>query len=311
MWKRKKLKSIARRTLKANFWSLVAVCFIMAFFAGTHETSMMGIYLYDDANTLRAPVIQDKTQYDLDYSLAKVLPSILFHGADSEKLDTVEKITSAGIDSFTDDSSSLYKFFYGYIKLFIDHDYYAGIVFLISGLFGIFFFFFIRNPMVVGECRVFMETRTYTKTKFHRLFFRFRRGNFLNTVRVMFFMYLFLFLWTLTIVGVIIKYYSYRMVPCILAENPDVSYRDAMDLSKKMMDGNKWQTFLLDMSFIGWFLLSFVTFGVVAIFYSNPYITAVNTELYMTLRRNWIEQQRDHHELLNDVLLENPPANIV
>ena len=59
-------------------------------------------------------------------------------------------------------------------------------------------------------------------------------------------------LWDITIIGGIIKKYSYLMVQFVIAENPEISGRDAIKISREMMNGHKWETFKLDLSFIGW-----------------------------------------------------------
>jgi len=94
----------------------------------------------------------------------------------------------------------------------------------------------------------------------------------------------YLCLWTLLlIVPGIIKAYSYRMVPYILADDPTISGKEAITISRQMMDGHKWNAFVLDLSFIGWHLLSAVTMGLAGIFYVNPYVRATDAELYLTL----------------------------
>ena len=99
---------------------------------------------------------------------------------------------------------------------------------------------------------------------------------------------LFIALWTLLlIVPGIIKGYAYRMVPYILAENPDMNYKEALDLSSKMMYGNKWKSFVLDLSFIGWIILSILTFGILLLFYVNPYIGSTNAELYKAIKAEY------------------------
>lgn len=50
------------------------------------------------------------------------------------------------------------------------------------------------------------------------------------------------------------------------------------------MNGWKWKTFLFDLSFIGWWLLSLLTCGILAVFYVQPYYNASCTELYIALR---------------------------
>lgn len=69
--------------------------------------------------------------------------------------------------------------------------------------------------------------------------------------------YLFLFLWTLLfVVPGIVKYYSYFCAPYILARYPRVGATDALELSKKMMDGNKGKVFVAQLSFLGWYLVA-------------------------------------------------------
>lgn len=75
------------------------------------------------------------------------------------------------------------------------------------------------------------------------------------------------------------------MIPYLLAENPSIKRKEAFQLSKQMMKGNKWKTFILDISFFGWYLLSVLTFGLLSILYVNPYNAATNAELYAELKQ--------------------------
>ena len=68
---------------------------------------------------------------------------------------------------------------------------------------------------------------------------------------------------------------------------------------------NKWKTFLLDLSFIGWNILEVLTFSLSGIFYSFPYFKATDTELYYKLRNNAIKNNIRNTKLLNDELLIN------
>ena len=87
-------------------------------------------------------------------------------------------------------------------------------------------------------------------------------------------------LWNLTIIGGLIKKYSYRLVPYIIAENPKIRPNAAITLSRDLMNGYKWQAFLLDFSFIGWEILNLLTFGLLGIFFLNPYSEGANAEFY-------------------------------
>lgn len=141
--------------------------------------------------------------------------------------------------------------------------------------------------LLVGACRFYVENRDY-KAPVSKLLFGFQSGFYGNSVLVMFMKNLFVALWTLLLVipGIVMSY-AYRMVPYILAEQPDIDYREALRISKEMMYGQKWEAFFLDLSFIGWLFVGAVTCGIAGIFYVKPYVDATNVELYVTLREDW------------------------
>ena len=96
---------------------------------------------------------------------------------------------------------------------------------------------------------------------------------------------LYLILWScLFIIPGIVKSYEYRMIPYILADNPDIDRKEAFALSKAMMKGNKWRVFVLDLSFILWYLLGSITFGIVNVFYVEPYKQLTDAALYEALK---------------------------
>ena len=74
------------------------------------------------------------------------------------------------------------------------------------------------------------------------------------------------------------------MVPYIISENPTMNYKDAMAESKKLMMGNKWKTFVLRLSFIGWNILSGMTFGVLGVFFVEPYQESTEAALYESIK---------------------------
>ena len=73
------------------------------------------------------------------------------------------------------------------------------------------------------------------------------------------------------------------MIPYIMAEHPEMTKEQAFALSKQMMSGQKWKTFVLDLSFIGWEILSVCTLGILSIFYVEPYRFMTNAALYERL----------------------------
>ena len=106
----------------------------------------------------------------------------------------------------------------------------------------------------------------------------------------MFFRDLYTLLWSLLfIIPGIVKAYEYRMIPYILADNPDMDKDEAFTRSREMMTGQKWKTFVLDLSFIGWNILSLLTIGLLGIFYVGPYKRATRAALYDTLKNDGID----------------------
>lgn len=90
---------------------------------------------------------------------------------------------------------------------------------------------------------------------------------------------------SLFLVPGIIKSYSYAMTSYILADCPNVKTIDAITLSRRMMDGHKWEYFVFQLSFIGWGFLSVITFGLVGVFYANPYQQTAQAGYYAELKK--------------------------
>ena len=145
------------------------------------------------------------------------------------------------------------------------------------------------HPLYIGTRRFFLSNIYKDgKTSLQTLSYAFDTA-YGNVVLTMFLKRLFITLWTLLlIVPGIIKTYSYFMVDYILADNPDIDYRRAFDISNKTMNGEKLNVFVLDLSFIPWFLLTIITAGIAGIFYVGPYIEATKARLYDVLKEKAI-----------------------
>ncbi len=95
---------------------------------------------------------------------------------------------------------------------------------------------------------------------------------------------LFLILWSLLlIIPGIIKSFSYSMVPYIVADNPKIDAIAAITKSREMMDGNKLRLFKLYFSFIGWYILALLTFGIGFLFLM-PYVKTAVTNFYVEMQ---------------------------
>ena len=103
----------------------------------------------------------------------------------------------------------------------------------------------------------------------------------------MFLVGLFTFLWSLLlIVPGIVKYYSYSMTPYILIDNPELSANQAINMSKKMMKGHKFDLFFLHLSFIGWIFLSIFTLGI-GLLWLMPYMMTAQAAFYQDIKKEY------------------------
>lgn len=88
----------------------------------------------------------------------------------------------------------------------------------------------------------------------------------------------------LFIIPGIVAAYRYAMTSCILAENPELTASEAIECSKKLMDGNKYRLFCLNFSFIGWGMLA-ACVPVIGSLFLTPYEQAANAAFYRDITR--------------------------
>lgn len=89
------------------------------------------------------------------------------------------------------------------------------------------------------------------------------------------------FLWGLLfVIPGYVKNYSYSMTMYIMQDHPELSGNEAITKSREMMNGHKFDLFVLDLTFIGWYILGAMTFGILLIFYVLPYHQATRANFY-------------------------------
>lgn len=149
------------------------------------------------------------------------------------------------------------------------------------------FSIFISLPLSVGLIRFFIKATNDTQYTDDVFFaFKHRYG---NVILTNFLASLYAFLWLLLfIVPGIIKIIEYMMIRYIMAENPAIDRKRAFEVSKALTYGYKWEIFLFGLSFIGWILLGVLTCGV-GLFFLEPYMRAVYTEVYLYLKMEALE----------------------
>ncbi len=144
--------------------------------------------------------------------------------------------------------------------------------------------FFIGGAIELGLCAFHTRLNLGQRPPFASLFERF--DIFLKALGLRLFMGLFMFLWALLLlVPGIIAAYRYSMAPYLMAEYPEMGIREAVNRSKELMQGNKGRLFCLDLSFIGWWLLSILTFGILSL-WITPYVQTARAAFYLELTGN-------------------------
>lgn len=148
---------------------------------------------------------------------------------------------------------------------------------------------FLGYPLEVGGRRYFVQA-AQNHSDLNCLGYGFDKRNYLDIVITMLWKGFLNFLWyLLLIIPGIVKAYAYMMVPYILADNPNIGYDRAVKLSIGMTEGEKMDMWVLDISFIGWYLLGTVLL-LVGVLFVMPYENATKAELYLVLRQNALER---------------------
>ena len=162
------------------------------------------------------------------------------------------------------------------------------------------------DPFLVAMRRPFLEGRVYARVSLHRLAFPLQVRRWVHVALAVLRMNVQYMLWVLTIAGGFIKKYSYAMVPFILAENPSLTGKEAILLSRRMMNGHKWELFKLDMTMLGWHVLAFFTLGLSDVCFGSSYRVAVYAEYYVVRREEAIAAGIEGAQALCDTYLYAP-----
>ena len=140
----------------------------------------------------------------------------------------------------------------------------------------------VLNPLNVG-CNRFFVVNQNQQAMVGELSYAFK-NDYVEALLAMLLSSFLIGLGFILIIPGIILTYSYRMVPYILAQEPHLGVVETLKRSRLMMQGNKWNAFVFDLSFIGWHLLSILTCGLLEIFFVAPYFHNANAALYIAIR---------------------------
>ncbi len=281
----KDLKAKSRKVIKQHYWFLVITCLFAAFLGSEYADAVM--LTTSDGAEIRSLI---------------AFPSFIVEGG-ADFFGNSRGVFASAINNVS--SGALFTSIVNGISAMVGSEVIGQIIFIALILLVVFLFWiFVINIYKVISRRIFLEGRTYKKISLQKYLFLFYIREWRHVSWVMFVRYIYNGLWYFVFgIGGLIKHYSYYLVPYILAENPVLSAKDAITLSRKMMNGYKWNCFTLELSYFGWGILRVITFGLSGLFYSNAYAIGTYTEFFVKLREVAKENKLQGSELLNDKYL--------
>lgn len=353
MWSRKQLKDKAKYSMNQNYWKVVLVCLILIClgtaggttfnFGATNSTSSStateDIFSLDEFNDTYNQY--EDEAFDMEYSdqyFDSDQSDEYWDGyydaafgieQDSSSQDYLDGYNDGLIDEYIEeemenddiDNESAFSFDYDYNQ---DSDMSATVVaflvifiivvVIVVAAIALTIAALIGNPLDLGA-RKFMVKNLNEKAEVKEVAYAFD-SNYKNIVKIMFFRDLYTILWFLLfIIPGIVKSYEYFMIPYLLTENPDLTKEEAFALSKQMMKGQKWKTFVLNLSFIGWDFLSACTLGILNIFYVAPYRNLTFAALFEELNAahgypaRYIQTNQQPYQQMNSYGQEDTPID--
>lgn len=186
---------------------------------------------------------------------------------DFEKNDTPPSSELPEFMNFTAEEWELFK------KILFTAAAVIFVMFLIS--------FFVGSIVRIGHARFCLNLLDKEPLSVKTVFSYF--PNYGNLLLATFIKNLFVFLWSLLfVIPGLLAEYSYALTPYLLAEDPTLAPRAALKRSKELMNGNRWRLFCLQLSFIGWDLLSVLSLGIGSL-WLNPYSSTATAAFYREL----------------------------
>jgi uncharacterized membrane protein len=321
---RKALKTSAKITLKKHYWLMVIVCLFAAFLGAEYGSSLMAVNFSDDTSSSVGVDSQnpdatpssstDDLLFDLwsgDETAARRQVdanqrAITDHDTIAE-LGRTRGVFSSMLNSFAS-GSFVISLADATTSIVRSQSVAVSLMVVVALMVSIAVGLFIVQTYRVVLRRIALEARIYEKVPLRRFLYPLATGRWVRIAWTMLVTGFYSMMWWFTVVGGIIKTYSYFLVPYIVAENPNIRANEAVTLSRRMMKGHKWECFVAQLSFFGWYLLSGITFGLSGIFYSNGYQASFFAEYYARLRALAKERGIEGTAMLSDDYLYAKPS---
>ncbi len=334
-YNRKEAKRKARQSVKKHYFLFVIMLLITAFLGIAYNSAWSILDLKDinfDETKEEGHVVVEEAKTDISSASDKVIDVIYDYidgkVDDAKKIENGVNATAANrpdvalgavtvsyrkgilasvVNSL--ESGMYFATIFSSILAVVKSPTIASILLVIGNLLVlILIYVVIKNAFWITVKRTFVLGQTYSKIYSRNLQFLFKTKCVFRSAFTLLIKDVVVLLWGLTIVGLPIMYFAYYMVPFIVAENPQISARAALKLSRKMMKGHKWECFVQLLSFILWEILNICTVGLLGVFFLNPYIEASFAQFYLCMRRNAIDNKIEGYEAFVDKYIDTFPS---
>lgn len=142
---------------------------------------------------------------------------------------------------------------------------------------------FITGPLAVGQYKYYNKSLKGENPSVAEMFGGFK--DYGRSLGASLLMMLYQMLWSFIPFAGIIKSYSYAMTYQILNDHPELNANGAITKSREMMNGHKWEFFVFQLSFLGWYLLDMLTCGIINLLYIAPYYNHAVVAFYEKLKK--------------------------
>ena len=285
-WKRKEIKEKGKNTFKANFWKCVATALILAIVGGGSAGAFGGggnafSHRDEDGNTHMINVVDADWNFEFDTDMDENGVGLVFDTGNDDQAEAEADVAEAQ-DEIEADREELEN-----MEIPTEAMIAFAVVMAVASLFILAIALavdaFIANPLELG-CKRFFRRNLDEPAAMSNIAFAFD-SNYKNICKTMFLRDVYIVLWSLLfVIPGIIKSYEYKMIPYLLSENPEMTTEQAFAESKKLMTGNKWKAFVLDLSFILWDIASAATCGLLGLFWVAPYKASTQAALYEAIK---------------------------
>ena len=285
-WKRKEIKEKGKNTFKANFWKCVATALILAIVGGGSAGAFGGggnafSHRDEDGNTHMINVVDADWNFEFDTDMDENGVGLVIDTGNDDQAEAEADVAEAQ-DEIEADREELEN-----MEIPTEAMIAFAVVMAVASLFILAIALavdaFIANPLELG-CKRFFRRNLDEPAAMSNIAFAFD-SNYKNICKTMFLRDVYIVLWSLLfVIPGIIKSYEYKMIPYLLSENPEMTTEQAFAESKKLMTGNKWKAFVLDLSFILWDIASAATCGLLGLFWVAPYKASTQAALYEAIK---------------------------